>query len=102
MSQLLAECSELARQCSQEIRTAAHLLHPPLLDELGLPTALRWLVDGFTARSSIPVQFELPATSVRLEPDQELSLFRVVQEAPLEHSETLWQPVGARAPQDGT
>jgi PAS domain S-box-containing protein len=80
-SQLLAECSQLARQCSQEIRTAAYLLHPPLLDELGLPTALRWLVDGFTARSSIPVQLELPATSVRLQPDQELSLFRVVQEA---------------------
>ena len=81
VSQLLTECSQLARQCSQEIRTAAYLLHPPLLDELGLPTALRWLVDGFTARSSIPVQLELPATSVRLQPDQELSLFRVVQEA---------------------
>jgi PAS domain S-box-containing protein len=81
VSQLLTECSQLARQCSQEIRTAAYLLHPPLLDELGLPTALRWLVDGFTARSSIPVQLELPATSARLQPDQELSLFRVVQEA---------------------
>ena len=81
LSQLLIECSQLARQCSQEIRTAAYLLHPPLLDELGLPTALRWLVDGFTARSSIPVQLELPATSARLQPDLELSLFRVVQEA---------------------
>ena len=81
VSQLLTECLQLARQCSQEIRTAAYLLHPPLLDELGLPTALRWLVDGFTARSSIPVQLELPTTSVRLQPDQELSLFRIVQEA---------------------
>jgi PAS domain S-box-containing protein len=81
VSELLTECTQLARQCSQDIRTAAYLLHPPLLDELGLPTALRWLVDGFTARSSIPVQLELPASSVRLQPDQELSLFRVVQEA---------------------
>jgi PAS domain S-box-containing protein len=81
VTRLLGECSQLARQCSQEIRTASYLLHPPLLDELGLPTALRWLVDGFTARSNIPVQLELPASSVRLPPDQELSLFRVVQEA---------------------
>ncbi|HZF25224.1 MAG TPA: GAF domain-containing protein [Steroidobacteraceae bacterium] len=81
VTRLLSECSQLARQCSQEIRTAAYLLHPPLLDELGLPTALRWLVDGFTARSSIPVQLELPTSSVRLEADLELSLFRVVQEA---------------------
>ena len=81
VTQLLSECAQLARQCSQEIRTASYLLHPPLLDELGLPTALRWLMDGFTARSGIPVQLELPATSVRLPADQELSLFRVVQEA---------------------
>ena len=79
--QLLTECAQLARQCSQEIRTAAYLLHPPLLDELGLPTALRWLVDGFTERSKIPVELELPAAGPRLQPDQELSLFRVTQEA---------------------
>jgi PAS domain S-box-containing protein len=79
--QLLTECAQLARQCSQEIRTAAYLLHPPLLDELGLPTALHWLVDGFTARSKIPVELELPAAGPRLQPDRELSLFRVTQEA---------------------
>ena len=53
----LEQCERLARQCSVEIRTASYLLHPPLLDELGLSSALRWLADGLQgaqrARSQI-------------------------------------------------
>jgi two-component system NarL family sensor kinase len=67
-------------RASAEIRTVSYLLHPPMLDEIGLPTALRWYADGFAERSKIKVAVELPAEFPRLIQDYELSLFRIVQE----------------------
>lgn len=78
---LLQHCLVLAEQCSTEIRTASYLLHPPLLDELGLLSALRWLADGFRQRASIEVRLDLPERMERLPPEEELSLFRIAQEA---------------------
>ncbi len=78
---MLQECIELARRCSEELRTTSYLLHPPLLDELGLLSALRWLADGLRQRSDIRVELQLPETMERLPPDLELALFRVAQEA---------------------
>jgi signal transduction histidine kinase len=77
----LRACVNLAHQCTTEIRTASYLLHPPLLDELGLLSALRWLADGMRERSKIAVRLELPASMRRLRPEAELALFRVAQEA---------------------
>ncbi len=77
----LEHCARLATQCSTEIRTASYLLHPPLLDELGLLSALRWLADGFRERSAIEVRLDLPEAMDRLPPDDELCLFRIAQEA---------------------
>ncbi|HEX3397568.1 MAG TPA: histidine kinase [Steroidobacteraceae bacterium] len=79
--ELLEHCARLATQCSAEIRTASYLLHPPLLDELGLLSALRWLADGFYQRSAIEMRLDLPASMHRLPPDDELCLFRIAQEA---------------------
>ncbi len=78
---LLESCARLAHQCSAEIRTASYLLHPPLLDELGLVSALRWLADGLRERSGLDVRLDLPESMARLPRDQELTLFRVAQEA---------------------
>ena len=78
---LIADCVALAQRCSSDIRTASYLLHPPLLDEIGLLSALRWLADGLTRRSDINVVLQLPETLPRLARDLELALFRVVQEA---------------------
>ena len=50
-----AESRELVQEMSKELRTISHLLHPPLLDEAGLPSAVRWYVEGFAERSKIPV-----------------------------------------------
>lgn len=76
----LTPCVRLAKQCSQEIRTMSYLLHPPLLDEMGLVSAVRWFLDGFAQRSGIEVTFKATENFDRL-PDQiELTLFRVVQE----------------------
>ncbi len=80
-AELLQQCVQLANQCSTEIRTASYLLHPPLLDELGLASALRWLADGFRDRSGIEVRLELASSLARLSREEELTLFRVAQEA---------------------
>jgi PAS domain S-box-containing protein len=77
----LEQCIRLAAQCSAEIRTASYLLHPPLLDELGLLSALRWLADGLRARSGLEVRLQLPEHLQRLPPEEELAFFRVAQEA---------------------
>jgi len=63
-----------------EIRTMSHLLHPPLLDEIGLPSALRWYVDGFSERSKIAIDLDIPGKIERLGSDMEIAIFRVVQE----------------------
>jgi len=72
-------CS-LIQQAMSEIRIISHLLHPPLLDEVGLRSALRDYVDGFAQRSNIRVSLQLPDDLERLPRDAELSLFRIVQE----------------------
>jgi len=75
----LAACIGDARMISDELRTISYLLHPPLLDELGLGSALRWYVDGFEKRCGIAVNLELDITE-RQAPEMETMLFRVVQE----------------------
>jgi PAS domain S-box-containing protein len=77
----IGQSLELIQQLSQELRTVSYLLHPPLLDELGLPSALRWYVEGFSKRSKIDVQLELPPDLGRLPADMETTLFRIVQES---------------------
>lgn len=77
----LVESIELAEQSMTDIRTLSYLLHPPLLDEAGLLSALRWYSAGFAERSGISVQLDLPATLERLPLDVETALFRIVQEA---------------------
>jgi len=94
--ELLENAVRLARQCSTEIRTASYLLHPPLLDELGLVSALRWLADGLRERSGIEVRLDLPESMPRLSNANELTLFRVAQEALTNvqrHSASPWAAV---------
>jgi signal transduction histidine kinase len=76
----LSENSALVQQISSEIRTISHLLHPPLLDAAGLASALRWYVDGFSERSKIQVNLEIPEKFGRLPDEMELAIFRMVQE----------------------
>ena len=80
IQRLLTECLSLDEQSLKEIRTLSYLLHPPLLDQAGLVSALQWYVEGFTKRSGIFVEvFAEPIG--RLQSDIEMALFRVVQEA---------------------
>ena len=76
----LEDNTGLLEQLSIEIRTISHLLHPPLLDEVGLESALQWYIDGFSERSKINVDLQLPEDFGRLPRNLEITLFRVVQE----------------------
>ena len=76
----ISENAALAEEASRQIRTISHLLHPPLLDEAGLASALRWYVDGFSERSKITTRLDIPESFEGLSKEMELSVFRVVQE----------------------
>jgi signal transduction histidine kinase len=74
------DSAALVQELSREVRTISHLLHPPLLDEAGLASALHWYVDGFAQRSKIKVDLEIPADFERLARESETAIFRTVQE----------------------
>jgi signal transduction histidine kinase len=76
----LNDSESLVQEMSKEVRTISHLLHPPLLDEAGLASAVRWYVDGFSQRSKIKVDLDLPDDFGRLPRESETAIFRVVQE----------------------
>lgn len=96
-------CSHLADDCIREVRTISYLLYPPMLEELGLKSAIPWYLDGFTERSGIKTSFECAADFDRLSRDAELGLFRVLQEALTNvhrHSESLVADVRLRMEAD--
>jgi signal transduction histidine kinase len=76
----LLQNSEITQQLSKEIRTLSHLLHPPVLDEIGLGPAIRMLANGFAERSDVKVAVEVAPEIGRLPPHTEISIFRIVQE----------------------
>lgn len=78
---LVARTQEFTNQAVKELRTLSYLLHPPVLDELGLVPAVRSWLDGFSERTGIPVDISMPLQMDRLSPEMETALFRIVQEA---------------------
>jgi signal transduction histidine kinase len=78
---VLLENADLVAQVTREIRTLSFLLHPPVLDDLGLEYALPWYVKGFSGRSGIPVSVDVPRELGRLPAQVELTLYRTIQEA---------------------
>ncbi len=77
---ILGESRDLLQESVQETRTLSYLLHPPLLEELGLSSTVTWYVQGFVERSGIQVELDIPKELGRLPREAELALFRVVQE----------------------
>jgi len=77
---LWTQSQELMEQCVSEIRTLSYLLHPPMIDDVGLASAARWLVDGIAQRSGIQVTLDAPRDMARLPAEVEIGLFRVLQE----------------------
>ena len=76
----VAQNTDLIAQISSEIRTISHLLHPPLLDEVGLASGVRWYLEQFAERSKMQVDLQLDVDFGRLPSELETALFRLVQE----------------------
>ena len=76
----VSQNASLIMEAGTQIRTISHLLHPPLLDDAGLSSALRCYVEGFAERSKIDARLDIPQNLPRFASDIELSVFRVVQE----------------------
>jgi PAS domain S-box-containing protein len=76
----LSESHQLIEECMREVRTLSYALHPPLLDEAGLASALRSYAEGYSQRSGIAVQVDVAEGVGRLPPELELATFRIVQE----------------------
>jgi two-component system NarL family sensor kinase len=79
--ELLKEIDELLTQSVTETRAISHLLHPPLLDEVGIASAARWYLEGFAKRSGFELAVDIPDEVGRLPRTAELVLFRVLQES---------------------
>jgi signal transduction histidine kinase len=79
-SEIVADSIGIVDDAVAEVRTMSYLLHPPMIEQAGLPTALRWYVDGFQQRSGIATTLEVPADLERLPRDVETAVFRIVQE----------------------
>jgi len=77
----LAKARRLLQEMSREIRTLSYLLHPPLLDELGLVSAIKEYAEGFSERSGVELSLDLPTGFGRLSQEAETALFRIVQES---------------------
>ncbi|MGC2549075.1 MAG: PAS domain-containing protein [Candidatus Sulfotelmatobacter sp.] len=77
----LADTISLVDHCTAEVRTLSYLLHPPLLDDVGLASAISWYVEGFSERSGVVVSLDLPKNLARFSPEVETALFRIVQQS---------------------
>jgi signal transduction histidine kinase len=81
LNEQVEETERLVEQLQKEIRTTSYLLHPPLLDEAGLYSALSWYVEGLNKRSGVQTGLEITPDFGRLPRDIELVVFRLVQES---------------------
>ena len=77
----VAQCIRLTEDSIKELRTISYLLYPPMLEEMGLKSAIPWYLDGFSARSGIKTTFQAAEDFTRLPREAELALFRVFQES---------------------
>jgi PAS domain S-box-containing protein len=77
----IQECIRMADLCMTEVRTISYLLYPPMLEEVGLRSAIPWYIQGFSKRSGIQVSCDIDQSIGRLSRDAELAIFRILQES---------------------
>ena len=80
-TEIVADSIEIVDSAMNEVRTMSYLLHPPMIDQAGLITALRWYLEGFQQRSGIITTLNAPDDLGRLSRSLETSVFRIVQES---------------------
>ncbi|HEV3483403.1 MAG TPA: PAS domain S-box protein [Candidatus Acidoferrales bacterium] len=77
----IQECIRMTDLCMKEVRTISYLLYPPMLEEVGLRSAIPWYIEGFSKRSGIQVTCNIDRNVGRLSRDAELAIFRILQES---------------------
>jgi len=77
----IEECRRLTEESIKEVRTISYLMYPPMLEEVGLKSAIPWYLEGFSKRSGIATTFDVSPDFGRLSLDVELAMFRVLQES---------------------
>lgn len=77
---LIDDTTSMVDEMSRQLRTMSYLLHPPMLDEAGLVSAVKWYITGFASRSSIQVELDCSELG-RLPSELEITLFRLIQES---------------------
>ncbi len=77
----IEQCLQLTEEAIREVRTIAYVLFPPMLEELGLNSAISWYLDGFASRSGIKINFKASPELKRLPRPMEIALFRILQES---------------------
>src|SRR5690348_3064689 len=100
----IQECIRMTDLCMKEVRTISYLLYPPMLEEVGLRSAIPWYIEGFSKRSGIQVTCNLDQNVGRLSRDAELAIFRILQESltnVLRHSESPTAQVSMGLQDDG-
>jgi PAS domain S-box-containing protein len=80
LSKSIKDAQDLIQDLTREIRTTSYLLHPPMLDESGLSSALSWYIQGLAERSGLSIELNIAEDLERLAPELELAIFRLVQE----------------------
>ncbi|HTU33293.1 MAG TPA: PAS domain-containing sensor histidine kinase, partial [Candidatus Acidoferrum sp.] len=81
VGQTLAECAAVAEEAIKEVRTISYLLYPPMLEEMGLKSAVSWYIEGFAQHSGIDTQLSISPGLGRFSRDVETTVFRILQEA---------------------
>jgi signal transduction histidine kinase len=77
---LAKETRAYVDELNKEIRTTSYLLHPPMLDEMGLRAALAWYVEGLQQRAGLHIHLSIDDDFPRPSRELELTIFRVIQE----------------------
>ena len=78
--ELAKETRAYVDELNKEIRTTSYLLHPPMLDEMGLRAALAWYVEGLKQRAGLDIHLSIDDDFPRPSREMELTIFRVIQE----------------------
>jgi len=78
---ILSTARSIAERALHTVRNLSHLLHPAVLDDLGLPAAVDAYLKEAGARHDIRIELLQDGMDDRLSPDIEAAAYRVVQEA---------------------
>jgi signal transduction histidine kinase len=76
----LSELSDLVNKTIKEIRGLSHTLHPPLIEDLGIASALEELCQDFKSYSEINITWDIEQIQKPLQSITKITIYRLFQE----------------------